>query len=370
MVRRVALIGLLLVLVVPSASATTPRILASMDWWPVSSPDGKNVAFTRVFANSMRLDVVNVKTKRITQIGLSASQLAPTWSSNSSQLAYASGGVLYVVNANGTGKHRYPAPQKSFAPAWRPGSTQLAYLTTHGAANTDLWVAGKLWAKNAIGRPAWSPDGTQLAFQRDDGLYAATGPGVEKKLFGTFQPPGPPVWSHDGTRMLYTSGKSVFEIDHVGVGMIELVAHGLTGVGTPSFSSDDTSILMPYAGGVAFVAGTAGGQITGARGPGAAYLGTTQVVVASRPVTGCPGHTGLGAFPGTQLTGTCVIQGTAKADVIEGTSLWGDVINGGAGNDLIHANDGHTDRVNCGPGRDTVWADRSDRLTGCETVHR
>src|SRR5262249_2267265 len=107
-VKRLLVLGLLLV-VVPSASATTPRILASLDWWPVSSPDGKNVAFTRVYASSMQLAVVNVKTKRVTKIGTSASQLTPTWSPSSAQLAYASGGVLYVVAANGTGKHRYAA---------------------------------------------------------------------------------------------------------------------------------------------------------------------------------------------------------------------------------------------------------------------
>jgi WD40-like Beta Propeller Repeat len=369
-VRKLALAGLLLVLAVPSASATTPRILASMDWWPVPSPDGKKVAFTRVYANAMQLDVVDVKTKRVTKIGLSASQLAPTWSASGAELAYASGGVLYVVDPNGAGKHRYAAPLKAFAPAWRPGSTQLAYLTTHGAQNTDLWVAGKLWAKNVVGRPAWSPDGTQVAFQRDDGIYAATGPAVESKLAAAVDP-GAPAWSHDGTRLLYAQGKAVYEIDRSGTGTsVTTVAHGLTALGTPSFSSDDTSILIPYAGGVAFVAGQTGGQVIGARGPGAAYLGKATSVVASRAVAGCPGHTGLGTFPGTQLTGTCLIQGTAKADVIEGTPLWGDAIAGGAGNDRIHANDRHTDRVDCGPGRDTVWADRSDRLTGCEIVHR
>jgi hypothetical protein len=65
-----------------------------------------------------------------------------------------------------------------------------------------------------------------------------------------------------------------------------------------------------------------------------------------------------------------VIAGTAGGDVIEGTQREGDVIRGGAGDDRIHAGDRHTDRIACGPGRDTVWADRLDRLTGCETVHR
>jgi hypothetical protein len=46
------------------------------------------------------------------------------------------------------------------------------------------------------------------------------------------------------------------------------------------------------------------------------------------------------------------------------------VIRAGAGNDRVHASDGHTDRVDCGPGRDTVWADRTDKLTHCEIVHR
>jgi hypothetical protein len=368
-VRRLALAGLLLLLAVPSAGATTPRILASMDWWPVPSPNGRYVAFTRVYANSMELELLDLKTKRVRRIGESASQLTPTWSSTNRQVAYASGGSIYIVDVNDRRRQRYPVPQKSFAPAWRPRA-QLAYLTTHGAQNTDLWFAGQLWAKNVIGRPAWSSGGRQIAFQRDDGIYVATGPGVETKVASAANP-GPPAWSHDGTKLLYTQGKAVYEIELSGQGTaVRTVAHGLAGLGTPSFSSDDTTILIPYAGGVAFVNGQTGGQVIGARGPGAAYLGPGKTIVASRSVTGCPGHTGLGTFPGSQLTGTCVIKGTPKADVIEGTPSWGDVIDAGAGNDRIHANDGHTDRIYCGPGRDAVWADRTDWLSGCEIVHR
>jgi hypothetical protein len=56
--------------------------------------------------------------------------------------------------------------------------------------------------------------------------------------------------------------------------------------------------------------------------------------------------------------------------VIYGTGHGGDVISAGAGADRVHARNGKRDTISCGPGRDVVWADRSDRLTGCEVVYR
>jgi hypothetical protein len=45
-----------------------------------------------------------------------------------------------------------------------------------------------------------------------------------------------------------------------------------------------------------------------------------------------------------------------------------DLVRGGDGDDTISVRDGVADAVDCGPGTDTVTADRSDVLTGCETV--
>ena len=181
---------------VPAAAAPP----APFDWWPVPSPDGTHIAFTRIVSGKgtrMAVDVLDLRTKKLVTVGTSQSQLVPTWSGDSSQLAFSSGGVLRVSRPDGTGKHRYVAPMKAFAPAWRPNSTQLAYLTTHGSQNTDLWVAGALWARDVIGRPAWSPDGSAIAFQRDDGIYVAAGPGIETRL-SSIANPGPPAWSSDG----------------------------------------------------------------------------------------------------------------------------------------------------------------------------
>ncbi len=343
-VKKLVVLAVLLATAVP-ASATTTRILAPMDWWPVWSPDGSHIAFTRVYPNHMELYSLDLRTLRSVRIGTNAGQLGPTWSSSSAQLAYSSGGVLWVANANGSAKHRYLAPTRAFAPAWQPGTANLAYLTTHGAQNTDLWVAGKLWARNAIGMSAWSPDGKQLAFQRDDGIYVTSGPVAERRLVSVANP-GASAWSSDGSRIAYIARGSVYVVSAAGGASSLKVAHVPGNIRVPSWSLSDV-------------------RLSGDRAW--SPVANRFVQPGSRP--GCPGHTVL-VESGRALTGSCTVVGTARADVIEGTPLWGDVILGLAGNDQIHANDGHTDRVNCGPGRDTVWADRTDRLTVCEIVHR
>jgi dipeptidyl aminopeptidase/acylaminoacyl peptidase len=374
--RRLLLLAAFFVLAVP-ASATTTRILAPMDWWPVASPDGSHAAFTRVFPNRMELYSLDLRTHRSRHIASNAFQLAPSWSSDGKQLAYAAGGVLWLVNADGSGKRRYVAPTNAFAPAWRPDGAQLAYLTTHGARNTDLWVGGKLWATNVIGRPAWSPDGTALAFQRDDGIYIARASGVESRV-ASIANPGAPVWSHDGTRIAFSAASGVFVVPANGSSTPKAVASALRSAGTPSWAPGDGRLAVPFQRGVDVVRADGSGPASGtlvraAAGPGVAYRPGTFALLASGARAVCPGHVAIASFAFGRpqiLTGGCGISGTRGADVIEGTSSWGDVILAGSGNDRVHANDGHTDRVDCGPGRDTVWADRTDRLVHCEIVHR
>lgn len=344
-VRKLAVVVLLLVTALP-ASATTSRILAPMDWWPVWSPDGSHVAFTRIYPNRMELYTLDLRTHRTVHMGTNAGQLGPTWSSDGTQLAYSSGGLLYTVNADGTHKARRVAPVRAFAPAWRPKSTELAYLTTKGSTNTDLWVSGAFWAPNAIGTPAWSPDGQELAFQRDDGIYLVNGPTSGRRL-AVVANPGLPAWSHDGTQIAYVAHGILYTT--LAVGGAPRPVGPVTGSGAPNWSRDDARVTV----GVAWSPLADG------------------VSIAPGPRPACPGHAVLReSGASSALTGSCTIAGTSRADVIEGTPLWGDDIRAGAGSDRIHANDGHTDRVDCGPGRDTVWADRSDRLKGCEIVHR
>src|SRR3954452_9860165 len=110
--RRVALVVLALLALAMPASAARAPITASRDWWPVWSPNDKDIAFTRINGTGrvFQLLIYHVATHRSTLPGTSASQLSPSWSADGARLAYASGGRLYVVHSDGTQKHRYFTP--------------------------------------------------------------------------------------------------------------------------------------------------------------------------------------------------------------------------------------------------------------------
>ena len=61
------------------------------------------------------------------------------------------------------------------------------------------------------------------------------------------------------------------------------------------------------------------------------------------------------------------LLGARGGDVIDG-GAGKDVIDAGAGDDVVHGRDRDRDRIECGPGSDVVYADRVDRLRGCEVV--
>jgi hypothetical protein len=359
--RRVVLVAVAALVVALPASATTTRILATQDWWPVQSPSSDDIAFTRVFPNHMELWTVDTDTHRIAHVGTAAGQLFPTWLPDG-DLAYASGGVLWVAHPNGTGKHRYPAPKGATAPAARPVKGDLAYVV-----GGKLEVGGAVWATGVIGHPAWSPFGNALAFRRDDGIYVTTGPGAVTKVFGTANP-GDPAYSTDGSKLAFAAQGTVW-IAGTGATPAYAAARNRPDASTPVWTGDDRRLAFSWRGGVdEILLPTHATRVAASAGVGVAYT-AEGILEYSGPRATCPGHFGI-VMGGRAETGSCAVTGTPSADVIEGTPLWGDAIAGGAGNDRIHANDGHTDRVNCGPGRDTVWADRTDKLTGCEVVHR
>jgi dipeptidyl aminopeptidase/acylaminoacyl peptidase len=367
-VKKVGLIVVLLVCALPASAAKLPT-LASHDWWPVYSPDSRAIAFTRVNGQGrvFTLEVVSPG-GRVDRLAQASSQLMPSWSPDATHLAYQSGGRIYTVARDGSGRRSVVA---GLFPDWSPDGVSIAYVRA-GA----LRVASKVLATHVISKPVWSPDGDEIAFARSDGIHVVTLAGAERYVAPTVGEPTSPVWSFDGSRLAYAVGTRVFLVAADGAGKPRRVAGPYRSLGPIAWAP--AGDLLAF---------TADGKLIGAwltstphtsvlakgAGVGASFApGDPQgrILAYSAQRKSCPGHSGIRLYESSMLSGTCTVAGTAAADVIEGTGTFGDVILAGAGNDKVHANDRHTDRVDCGPGRDEVWADKLDRLARCEIVHR
>jgi Tol biopolymer transport system component len=372
-VKRLLAVGLFLALAVPAASAAAHLpIVATQDWWPVWSPNGRDVAFTRVEQRTMTLEVFDASRTRTYRIAANQGQLNPSWSSEG-RLAFSLGGRIYTSDANGANRAAVTSAGHAYAPAWRPHSNDIAYLTTVGATNTDLWVNKTLWARDVIGKPAWSADGSELAFQRDDGIYVASGPGSDRKVAAAVSPQAP-LWSPNGEQIAYVAARHIWIATVDGSSPLRSLVSVGTVASDPSWSPDGVAVVYTTDGELSettlhgytshlHASATAGASVSSENG----------AIAFPGPHPGCPGHSTLLLDTGGHVTapvGSCEIAGTAGNDVIQGTPQGGDVIVAGAGNDTIHARNGHRDTVYCGLGRDTVYADRSDVLHGCEIVHR
>src|SRR4051794_26925771 len=160
--KKLLVVAVLLTLAVPASAARLP-VLASHDWWPVFSPDGRWVAFTNVNGQGriFTLEVTNTGTHRVTRLAQASSQLLPRWSPDSTRLAYESGGRVWTIGRDGTGRREVHA---GGAPAWSSVGT-IAYVQ----AGT-LRAGAQALATEVIGQPEWSPDGSALAFARTDGV--------------------------------------------------------------------------------------------------------------------------------------------------------------------------------------------------------
>ena len=363
--KRLLTLAAFLALAVPASAARLP-IVASRDWWPVWSPDSQWIAFTRVNGQGtvFSLEVAPAGGGRIRQIAQARSQLLPSWSADSSHLAYQSGGRIYAIARDGTDRRRVAA---GLYPDWS-STGAIAYVD-----DGDLRVAGQVLAAGVIAKPGWSPDGSEIAVARSDGIYAVTLSGRSRLIAAATTELTGPSWSPDGKQIAYTDGHSVFVVPGDGSSPPVRVAGPYAVLSSPGWSQFGDALAYTADGHVDVTRLTSPPRtdIGGPAGVGAAFAPgdlNGYRLAASVALARCPGHTGIDS--GTKVSGTCTITGTPGNDVIYGTASAGDVILGRSGNDRIHAADGHADRVDCGLGRDTVWADKADTLVHCEVVHR
>jgi Tol biopolymer transport system component len=145
------------------------------------SPDGKRIAFTRVFDfknGLMHIYVMNADGSDVHQVGTAVTVYEEvSWSPDGRQIAFSDRDGVAVVNLDGS--EEKTVAKKGFEPAWSPDGEEILFRL--GAA--ELWLvrpdgsdAHKLLeVKTAISDapalyipryPSWSPDGERIAFAR------------------------------------------------------------------------------------------------------------------------------------------------------------------------------------------------------------
>jgi Tol biopolymer transport system component len=207
--------------------------------------------------------------RRLTPDGQNA---RPRWSPDGRRIAYLHKGAVWMINANGTGRHQLVGGPAG-APAWSPDGGSIAYAApgcggtaVYRTSATQPGTPQALFPRECAGGApapavsggtlvellrhdgavAWSPDGTRIAFRGGDceGIYddclsvgnvatgaeavvdAYGGGGAEQSGFAVL-----PAWRPDGAKLSWTAYR-----DDTPIHVVEADPTGATGrtVGTPN----------------------------------------------------------------------------------------------------------------------------------------
>ena len=262
------------------------------DLAPSISPDGRRVAFFRIFADGSpdKIFLVDVDGSALTPIdveGCAENCLGDdtegyAWSPDGTQIVFeralldASGRVnvgLWLMNTDGTGAHQITqlnsaVDAEDHRPAWSPDATRLVFqridrtVSPEQGALFSVRVDGTdprqitPWALNA-NDPDWSPDGTLIAFQSPaeaneggvQNIYTIQpdGTGLTQLTAGLsshrgFQGTFHASWSPDGTQLLFSHspstalGADLYKMDRDGTDL-HVVRHTVLNENAPDWGT-------------------------------------------------------------------------------------------------------------------------------------
>jgi Tol biopolymer transport system component len=116
----------------------TPQVEGGPAW----SPNGKKIAFARIpspYNTAARIYTVNPDGSGLRELSSKPYEGGPSWSPDSRRIAFERGGDIYLMNADGTHRHRLTwTTSLEEAPAWSPDGRTVAFVSDR-SGDTELW---------------------------------------------------------------------------------------------------------------------------------------------------------------------------------------------------------------------------------------
>jgi Tol biopolymer transport system component len=193
---------------------------------PAFSGDGKQIVFVRLGSGIFRVNLDGTGLRRLTS---GARDSFPVWSPNGKQIAflriYRTAWVVYVMSPNGGGQRRLPLAPPSGRPSWTADGKALLLPTAGGLMRAEARRGRVEKRFNATGDLATSqavtvsPDAKTVAYVGRRPLVGPSDCGESPcPMFGLFtagvsggkprriaNDTGPAGWSPDGTTLIFVA---------------------------------------------------------------------------------------------------------------------------------------------------------------------